>query len=319
MLSQVPKFPHEDLIVGYAGADDAAVYRIGDNRGLVVTTDFFPPMIDDPGLFGEVAAANALSDVFAMGGRPLVALNIVGFPKGLDLDILGEILAGGARKTAEAGAVIGGGHTVVDGEIKYGLAVTGEVTLDKIWANGALRPGDAVILTKPIGTGLISSAIKAKADNGPAVQEAIRWMKTLNGTGIEHLHAADVSAATDVTGFGLLGHACELVGGSTTLVIERDRVPRIPGIEEYFVDECKTRGSRESREYFGNRIGLPEDLDDWTRDLLFDPQTSGGLLVGVRPDEADHVVGHLRNAGLEHAAVVGDVRPREGEFDIRLV
>lgn len=315
----MPKFPNDDLVVGYAGADDAAVYRIGDNRGLVVTTDFFPPMIDDPADFGEVAAANALSDVFAMGGRPLVALNIVGFPKGLDLEILGEILAGGARKTAEAGAVIGGGHTVVDGEIKYGLAVTGEVALDRVWANGALRAGDAVILTKPIGTGLISSAVKRNADDGPAVKEAVRWMKTLNGLGIEHLHAADVSAATDVTGFGLLGHACELVGGGATLVIERDRVPRIPGVEAYFVDECKTRGSRESREFFGDRIGLPDDLDEWTRDLLFDPQTSGGLLVGVRPDEAESVVAGLRDAGLEHAAVIGDVRAREDDFDLRLV
>jgi selenide, water dikinase len=306
------------LIVGYAGADDAAVFRIGENRGLVVTTDFFPPMIDDPSDFGEVAAANALSDVFAMGGRPLVALNIVGFPKGLDLDILGEILSGGARKAMEAGAVVGGGHTVVDSEIKYGMAVTGEVALDQVWANGALRVGDVVLLTKPIGTGLITSAVKTRSDDGPAVKEAIRWMKTLNGLGIEHLKAADVSAATDVTGFGLLGHACEFVGGAGTLVIERDRVPRIPGVEDYFADDCRTRGSRESREFFGSRISLPDDLDDWDRDLLYDPQTSGGLLVGVRPHEADELVDRLRESGLELAAVIGDVRPREEGLDIRV-
>ncbi len=299
----------DNLLVGYAGADDAAVYRINDQQAIVATTDFFPPMVDDPYAFGTVAAANALSDVFAMGGKPLVALNIVGFPsKKLPLEVLTAILQGGADKVKEAGAVIGGGHTVEDHEVKYGLAVTGEVHPDRIWANGTVRIDDAVILTKPLGTGLINSAVKVDGATGPAVDGAIRWMSTLNGTGISHLHAADTSCVTDITGFGLLGHARELAASSpATIVIDESLVPTIVGLEDYFQDRFKTRGARETREYTEDSVSLPENLDPWRNEVLFDPQTSGGLLLSVRQEQADDLVKKLQDSGLEQAAVIGSV------------
>ncbi len=299
----------DNLLVGYAGADDAAVYRINDHQAIVATTDFFPPMVDDPYAFGAVAAANALSDVFAMGGKPLVALNIVGFPsKKLPLEVLTAILQGGADKVKEAEAVIGGGHTVEDHEVKYGLAVTGEVHPDRIWANGTVRIDDAVILTKPLGTGLINSAVKVDGATGPAVDGAIRWMSTLNGTGISHLHAADTSCVTDITGFGLLGHARELAASSpATIVIDASLVPTIIGIEKYFQDRFKTRGARETREYTENSVSLPENLDPWRNEVLFDPQTSGGLLLTVRQEQADDLVKKLQDSGLEQAAIIGSV------------
>ena len=299
----------DNLLVGYAGADDAAVYRINDHQAIVATTDFFPPMVDDPYAFGAVAAANALSDVFAMGGKPLVALNIVGFPsKKLPLEVLTAILQGGADKVKEAGAVIGGGHTVEDHEVKYGLAVTGEVHPDRIWANGTVRIDDAVILTKPLGTGLINSAVKVDGATGPAVDGAIRWMSTLNGTGISHLHAADTSCVTDITGFGLLGHARELAASSpATIVIDASLVPTIIGLEKYFQDRFKTRGARETRDYTEDSVSLPENLDPWRNEVLFDPQTSGGLLLTVRQEQADDLVKKLQDSGLEQAAIIGSV------------
>lgn len=304
---------NENLLVGYAGADDAAVYRLDDNRAIVVTTDFFPPMVDDPYAFGMVAAANALSDVFAMGGRPLVALNIVGFPaKKLPLSVLTDILQGGADKVRESGAVIGGGHTVEDHEVKYGLAVTGEIHPDRVWANGSIRVDDAVILTKPIGTGLINSGVKVDSVTGKSVDEAIRWMSTLNGLGISHLHDADVSCVTDITGFGLLGHAAELAAGSNgTIVIDDASVPTIVGLEDFFQDRFRTRGARETREYTAGAVEVPSSIGDWRNEVLFDPQTSGGLLVTVRQEQAEDLVKKLQDAGLEFAAIVGSVQAED--------
>ena len=313
--------PDPRLLVGWAGADDAAVYQMDDERALVLTTDFFPPMVDDPYEFGAVAAANALSDVFAMGGKPLVALNLVAFPaKTVALEVLGEILRGGHDKVREAGAVIGGGHSVVDEEIKYGLAVTGEVSPQKVWCNGDVRIGDVLILTKPLGTGLINSAVKADGDDGPAVKEAIRWMSTLNGIGIEHLHSADVGGVTDVTGFGLLGHASELAEGSpATLVIRASDVPGINGIEHYFQDRLKTRSARETRAYQADSIELDDSIDAWTNELLFDPQTSGGLIVSIRPEDAESTVERLRESGLERTTIIGEAVAREGETRVRVI
>jgi selenide,water dikinase len=304
---------NSNLIVGFAGADDAAVYRLDDDRAIVVTTDFFPPMVDDPYSFGMVAAANALSDVYAMGGRPLVALNIVGFPaKMLPLSVLSEILQGGADKVRESGAVIGGGHTVEDHEVKYGLAVTGEVHPDKVWANGSIRVDDAVILTKPLGTGLINSGVKVDSVTGKSVDEAIRWMSTLNGLGISHLHEADVSCVTDITGFGLLGHAAELAAGSPgTIVIDDKSVPTIVGLEDFFQDRYRTRGARETREYTAGAVEVPASMSDWRNEVLFDPQTSGGLLITVRQEQADDLVKKLQDSGLEFTAVVGSVHKEE--------
>jgi selenide, water dikinase len=286
-----------------------------------MTVDFFPPMVDDPRLFGQVAAANSLSDVYAMGGRPLVALNLVGFPsKKLSLEILAEILNGGAEKVHEAGAVIGGGHSVEDQEIKYGMSVTGEVHPDRVWKNGQVRRGDLLILTKPIGSGLICSGVKNQAACGAVVDEAIRWMTTLNGTGIEHLHAARVSAATDITGFGLVGHARELACGSgTTLVIRSADVPRIAGVEQFFDAALRTGGGRQTKEFVKPVVALPAALDEWSHELLHDPQTSGGLLVAIHPDDADRAVARLQESGLVYARVIGEAVAQEGDICVRVV
>lgn len=308
-------------MVGYSGADDAAIYRIAPDRALVMTVDFFPPMVDDPFVFGQVAAANALSDVFAMGGRPLVALNLVGFPSTtLSLDILGEILRGGAVKVHEAGCVIGGGHTIEDAEVKYGLSVTGEVHPDRVWKNGAVKEGDLLVLTKPLGTGLASSAIKKEGRRGGPIADAERWMATLNSVGIEHLWSARVSSATDITGFGLLGHARELVAGSGwRLRIRASAVPRLAGIEELYFPKMKTGGAKRTREYVKKFVTLPADLDEWSEEILYDPQTSGGLLAAIDPRDAESVVRRLRDSGLERAAIVGEVIPGDGSTDIEVV
>lgn len=286
-----------------------------------MTVDFFPPMVDDPFVFGQVAAANALSDVFAMGGRPLVALNLVGFPSTtLSLDILGEILRGGAVKVHEAGCVIGGGHTIEDAEVKYGLSVTGEVHPDRVWKNGAVKAGDLLVLTKPLGTGLASSAIKKEGRRGGPIADAERWMATLNSVGIEHLWAARVSSATDITGFGLLGHARELVAGSGhRLRIRASDVPRLAGIEELYLPKMKTGGARRTREYVKKFVTLPADLDEWSEEILYDPQTSGGLLAAIDPRDAETVVRRLKDSGLEKATIIGEVIPGDGTTEIEVV
>lgn len=286
-----------------------------------MTVDFFPPMVDDPFVFGQVAAANSLSDVYAMGGRPLVALNLVGFPSAkLGLEILQEILSGGADMARRAKTVIGGGHSIEDAEIKYGMAVTGEVHPDRVWKNGRVRIGDLLILTKPLGNGLIASAVKKEAAEGPAVAEALRWMTTLNGVGMEHLLAARVSTATDITGFGLAGHGRELVEGSGAMIeVRAADLPRIRGVESYFHDRFTTGGSRRTREFIRNSVAVAASVDRWTEELLFDPQTSGGLLVAVHPDDAERLLGRLREAGLENAAVIGEVKPAEGDLRVKVL
>lgn len=291
---------------------------MSDDEAIVVTTDFFPPMVDDPRDFGRVAAANALSDVWAMGGTPLVCVNIVGFPsKKLPLEVLTEILNGGAEKVKEAGAVLGGGHTVEDQEVKYGLAVTGRVHPDRVWRNGGVREGDVLILTKPVGTGLVNGAAKCNADTGPVVAEAVRWMSTLNGMGIEHVHAADVSAVTDITGFGLVGHGAEMAAGSDCrLMIDAAAVPRLDGIEAYFQDNLKTRSGRETRIHVGETVDTSA-VDPWTEELLYDPQTSGGLLMAVREADAETLVSRLRETGLEKCAIVGQAVRADDETLVR--
>lgn len=294
------------MIAGFDGAEDAGVFRIAPDRALVLTNDFFPPMIDDPFAFGRVAAANALSDVFAMGGRPLAALNIVGFPKDLGPEVLAEMLAGGAEAVRESHAAIVGGHSIASSEVLYGLAVTGEVHPERVLRNNGAAPGDVLLLTKPLGSGLITSSIKARANEGPEVTEALRWMGTLNGLGLEAILQAPVHAMTDVTGFGLVGHLQEMVANDPLhAVIESAALPRIPGVENCFEPNNRTRGARENRELVADRMQTPSDLDEWTLELLSDPQTSGGLLIAVAEDGADRLLSELRDASLELAAIIG--------------
>lgn len=279
-LKGLPAFNDPDLLVGFDGSDDAAVYRLSPELALVSTVDFFPPMVDDPRLFGRIAAANALSDVYAMGGRPVLALNLVTFPQKADKEVLGEILRGRAEKVREAGALIGGGHSIYDHEPKYGLAVSGLVQPDRIWRNNTPAEGDALLLTKPLGSGLVMAANRAGLAGGEEYLAATSVMERLNKYAAEALHSYPVNAVTDVTGFGLAAHAAEMAGGDKTLVIDADSLPLLPGALAYAAEYLATAAGQRNRNHLAGRIDLGP-VDPARQELLFDPQTSGGLLVSL--------------------------------------
>ncbi len=294
------------------------MFVIGERQALIQTLDFFTPIVDDPYAFGAIAAANALSDVYAMGGEPLTCLNIVCFPCRGDLDLLREILRGGAEKVAEAGAVLVGGHTVQDEEPKYGLAVTGLIEPEKLVTNAAARPGDRLILTKPLGTGIISTAIKGGVAEAGVVAEAIRVMSALNRDASRAMVKVGVNAATDITGFGLVGHALEMAEASrVTLVIEGGAVPLLPGVREMAGQGLIPAGAHNNREYTLRRAGVAGGKLD---ELIFcGPETSGGLLIAVPAGRAEELLAAVRQApGGEAAALVGEVRER-GEQGVVVV
>ena len=299
----------ENLLVGYDSRDDAAVYRIDDERALIFTVDFFPPMVNDPKTFGRIAAANALSDVWAMGGRPTVALNLVCFPEGLGKQTLADIIAGGSEKIKEAGAVLGGGHSIYDREPKYGLAVTGIVETAKVIRNNTPRPGDRLLLTKPLGVGIVMAAHRVGMADGDAFRQAVGSMERLNRYACESMSGFSVSACTDVTGFGLLGHAMEMAGSSATMVLFPEALPFIPAAavhaDEYLLTAAGQR-NRNRAENCADVVGLPFAVQE----LLFDPQTSGGLLIAVARDEAEELVRRIRENGDAGAAVIGEVAPK---------
>lgn len=288
------------------------MYRISDDRAMIQTLDFFTPVVDDPYTFGQIAAANSLSDVYAMGGEPAVALNIAGFPNCLDPSVLGEILAGGASKVQEAGAVLAGGHTVQDEEPKYGLSVTGFVHPDRLWTNAGARPGDVLILTKPLGVGVVTTGIKAGMADDAAVEEAVASMRSLNQKAKRALERFTVHACTDVTGFGLAGHGLELARGSgVTLELFLDQVPVIAGARELAQMGLVPAGAYRNREFTQEEIDGAE-AEDYELDLMMDPQTSGGLLACIDGAEADAAVKALQDAGLETTfAVIGRVLPKQ--------
>ncbi len=275
-----------DLLVGLSAADDAAVYRMNDEQALISTTDFFPPVVDDPYDFGAIAAANALSDVYAMGGRPLYAINLVAFPDGLALDYLREILRGGAEKTAEAGAVIAGGHSVNDQEPKYGLAVTGLVHPDRIVTKGGSRPGDALLLTKPLGTGLVTTALKRQQADQEDVDAAVSSMKRLNKDAAEAAIACQVKSMTDITGFGLLGHAHEMAHLSEVdFLIRADALAWLPGAAAYGQLGAFPGGMGNNRDYFAPWVRFEPGVTEQMQQMLWTPETSGGLLAAVAPEK----------------------------------
>jgi selenide,water dikinase len=299
-----------DLLIGAAEGDDAAVLRLDDERALVLTTDFFTPIVDDPGDWGRIAAANALSDVYAMGGRPLFAVNLAAWPgDGLDLAILGQVLRGGAEVAAEAGCAIAGGHTIDDPVPKYGLAVVGLADPGRLMTIDRAAPGDQLILTKPVGTGVIATALK-RGDPPPGVVDAaVASMTQLNASASEAALAAGVQAATDVTGFGLLGHTLELCrGAGLGAEIDAAAAPLLPGVEALARAGVRTGASTRNWESYGEGVTLAPNLPAWTRDLLTDPQTSGGLLVSVAPAGADAVMGLARELRFGHAAQVGRMK-----------
>ena len=303
-----------DLLVGLDAADDAAVYRLNDEQAIVATTDFFPPVVDDAYTFGAIAAANALSDIYAMGGDPLFCLNLVAFPDNLDPAILTEIMRGGAEKVREAGAIIAGGHTVTDDEPKYGLAAIGTVHPQRIFTKGGARPGDMLILTKSLGTGVITTALKEEGAREDDLQAAVTSMTTLNGAASRALRslARDVRACTDISGFGLLGHAYEMASQSRVhLTITLSALPWLPGAREYAAAGYVPGGTGRNADYLGTHVTFGPEVNETDRLLLFDPQTSGGLFVAVAGNALDRVRAALAEAGVP-CHVVGSVSEGEG-------
>lgn len=289
------------------------MFRLDAERALVLTTDFFPPIVDDPRWFGRIAAANALSDVFAMGGEALAALNIVGWPEELDVALLAEVLAGGLEKISEAGAALAGGHSVKDKEIKYGLAVTGIVHPDRFWRNSTARQGDVLLLTKPVGMGTVSTALKRGAvpAEGELVLRAMEQMATLNLAASRSLVELEVHAATDVTGFGLIGHACEMADGANlTLELVAREVPVFPGALELARAGIVSGGGKCARRDRAAQVEVDATVDDALAALAFDAETSGGLLVALPEHQLDLAQRRLRDAGALATAVIGRFAPR---------
>ncbi len=291
-------------------AEDAGVYRLRDDLAIIQTVDFFTPIVDDPYTFGQIAVTNALSDVYAMGGRPLTALNIVCFPiKTMDVAILREILRGGLDKMREAGVLLIGGHSVEDEEPKYGLSVTGVIHPEKVLFNKGARPGDRLILTKPLGTGIVSTALKGGLADAALVARSVACMTTLNRKAAELMAETDhIHACTDVTGFGFLGHALEMAEGSETgMMIRTAAVPFFPGIRSLVEEGIIPGGLIRNRKFREKQIEIGPDCPDWLVDILFDPQTAGGLLIALPETEADGLVARMHAAGIADAAIVGEV------------
>jgi selenide,water dikinase len=311
VLSRLPKQDDPNLLVGFDTSDDAGIYRIASDVALVQTVDFFTPLVDDPFIFGQIAATNALSDVYAMGGRPLTALSIVCFPQDGDLDVLEQIMRGGIAKMREAGCVVVGGHSVRDAEIKFGYAVTGLIDPDRVFTNTGAVAGDTLIITKPIGTGVITTALKRGMAKPDWVENAVRSMTTLNRAASEIVvAAAGVHAMTDVTGFGLMGHGRELaLGSGVAIEIMVEAVPRIEGALDAIHLGAIPAGLLANRD-FAECVSADapgSHIADDLRALLYDPQTAGGLLVSVAPDHAEAILASLRRAGL-NPAKIGTVR-----------
>jgi selenide,water dikinase len=306
-LHELPKFNNADMLVGTETADDAGVFRLRPDLAIVNTVDFFTPIVDDPYTFGLIAAANSLSDVYAMGGEPKTAMNIVCFPKGkMAIEILGEILKGGADKVKESGAVIIGGHSIIDEEIKYGMAITGVIHPDKILRNVGVQEGDALILTKALGTGIIATALKKGKASKESIDEAVASMTMLNAAASAVIRKYPVHACSDVTGYAILGHALEMASGSSvTLVVESAKLPLLRGAPRLAEKGYITGGCKRNRDYLKDKITVEKSIPEGIVEVAFDPQTSGGLLVALAKRHADKVIDELQAAGLKSATQVG--------------
>jgi selenide, water dikinase len=305
---------NDRVLIDYRTADDAGVYKLDEERALVSTVDFFTPIVDDPFIYGQIAAANALSDVYAMGGRPLTALAIAGFPKDAENEVLARIFAGGVEMLTRAGVALLGGHTVQDQEIKFGYAVNGEVHPKRFWSNGGARPGDVLLLTKRLGTGIIATAIKADRAPEAAVRAAVASMLMLNGPASEALqslpHGA-VHGCTDITGFGLVGHGCEMAAASqVTLEIAASAVPLLDGVRDLVAGNVPG-GGKTNAQHFGRELRVEGTVDADLLTILHDPQTSGGLLAAIDPAQAATAEAALRAAGVEPFRI-GTVTPSKG-------
>jgi selenide,water dikinase len=318
ILSQIPRSTSDDLIVGPETLDDAGVFRITPDIALVQTLDFFPPIHDDPLWFGRIAAANALSDVYAMGGVPLTVMNIVGFPKELPISILGEILKGGAEKVIEAGAVVVGGHSVQDAEIKYGLSITGRVHPDRVVSNAAAKPGDLLVLTKPLGMGATSTAMKFEKLEARLAEAAAVQMATLNKGGAAAMLRCGVRSATDITGFGLAGHGRGMAQASgVTLEIVAAAVPLFEGALALAEQKMLSGGAKRTRAFLGAHAEVAASVPDALAGLMFDSETSGGLLIAIAKEREHELLEELKKEGTICAATIGRVVPRDGEVRVR--
>lgn len=321
MLRHIPAFPDPRVLVGTDTSDDAAVYRLDDERAVVATVDYITPIVDEPRAFGAVAAANALSDIYAMGAEPLFALNVVGFPRDqLPFEVLGEILAGGAQKAAEAGIPVIGGHSIDDPEPKYGMVVVGQVRPDRVLTNAGARPGDRVFLTKPIGTGMITTAIKRGNVRQAAKAAALTTMMTLNRAASEAMRQVSVHAATDVTGFGLLGHLAEMaLASGVAMRVRAASVPLLPDVLELAAAGMVPGGTLRNRTSLAERLLWHEAIGEPLQLALCDAQTSGGLLIAVGPDDAPRLAAALAAAEAPAAAEIAEVTGLDAEGRIEVV
>ena len=315
MLRRLPAPVNPDVIVGTETSDDAGVFRLRPDLAVVNTVDFFTPIVDDPFVFGQIAAANALSDVYAMGADPVTALNIVGFPKGtLDIEVLGDIIDGGLDRAREAGAVVIGGHTVIDQELKYGMAVTGVVHPDRVIRNVGVKAGDVLVLTKPLGTGIVTTALKQRKAPRSSVRVAVASMVALNRTASTIMRRFDVHACSDVTGFGLLGHGAEMAMGSgVSLMFDSNALPLLPGALRLAKAGFLTGGCQRNRAYLADKVMIEPSVKAGYEDIAFDPQTSGGLLIAVAERVASRLVRRLRAKGVD-VAVIGRALPKRAAW-----
>ena len=311
VLSTLPKQPkNENVLVGYDSADDAGVFQLQNKTALVQTVDFFTPVVDDPEIYGRIAAVNSLNDVYAMGGKPITALGIVCFPQKGDLEVLGQIMRGGQLCMIEEGVAVLGGHTVDDQEIKFGYSVTGIVDSDKVVTNAGAKVGDFLVLTKPIGTGAISTGIKREAARQEAINGAIKAMTTTAAKPSAEMQRLGANACTDITGFGLLGHAYEVANASDVcLKISSDKVPFLPDVLELISKGMLTRGDKNNRAYVGETVWFNPTVSSEMQSALFDPQTAGGLLISFEPARAEEFIKNIQDAWI-----IGEVEPKQNHL-----
>ncbi len=315
VLCQLPPVTSEKLLVGIDTSDDAAVYKLGEDTALIQTLDFFTPVVDDPYTFGQIAATNSLSDIYAMGGKPILALNIVCFPSCLSMDILTEILKGGGDKVREAGALLVGGHTVDDNEPKYGLSVTGTIHPDKVVSNSGAKAGDVLILTKPLGLGILNTAIKAQMLDEKIQKKAIDIMVSLNNIAAQGMNMTGVNSCTDITGFGLLGHAYEMAKGSdVSIIVDSKSIPIIEGTVENAQMGLVPAGAYRNQSYLGDNIEFKDDVPIYIKDILFDPQTSGGLFISLPKGKSKELLDYYSKNLKTEFSIIGEVVEKQDKY-----
>lgn len=297
VLEKIPKTYDPNLLIGYDSSDDAAVYRLSDDLAIVQTLDFFPPMVEDPYTFGQIAAANALSDIYAMGGEVKTTLNIVCFPESMDLNVLGQILLGGSEKVREAGGVLAGGHSIADRDVKYGLSVTGVIHPDRVFANNSCREGDVLLLTKPLGVGIVCTASRVGEASKEAMDLAVKSMTTLNKYAAEVVKKYRTHGCTDVTGFGFLAHLCEMLGDRFSAEIDKGSIPFIPECPEYVEEFYLTAAGQRNRNHVQDKVQFV-DCSFALEEILYDAQTSGGLLVSMAAEDGEKALAELKALGL---------------------